>query len=141
MARTNLEEKKLTLEEMIPLYGEQNTECNALKKVVADLNSKIKEQIKKEKKENKDIVIDGWTCNLEVKDDSDFNEERLVEFCKLHKIDVVRTKEYVDGKALENLIYNGQVSRELLLEMNKCKDKKMKETLRCKKVSKKKEED
>lgn len=139
MARRKPEEKKLSLEELIPLYGEQNTQCNALKKVVADLNSKIKETIKKANKANQDIVIDGWTCNLEIKDDSDFNEARLIEFCKLHKIDVVRTKEYIDGAELERLIYNGLIEKDTLLEMDKCKDKKDKETLRCKRV--KKEED
>ena len=44
MSRKKIE-KQLTLEELIPQYGEQNTQCNALKKVVADLNAKIKKAL------------------------------------------------------------------------------------------------
>ena len=134
MARKKVEEKTQTLEELIPLYGEQNTECNALKKKVADLNSKIKTVIREEKKLNTDIVVDGWKCSLTVADTSEFNEDRLIEFCKQNKIDVVRTKEYIDGAELERLIYNGLIEKDVLLEMDKCKDAKSKETLRCVKV-------
>ena len=127
-------EKTQTLAELIPLYGEQNTQCNALKKVVADLNSKIKTAIHAVQKENTDIEIDGWKCSLSVTEESSFNEDRLIEFCKQNKIKVVKTKEYVDEEELERLIYNGKISKELLIEMDKCKDTKTKETLRCTKT-------
>ena len=129
MAR-KLAEKKLTLNELVPMYGEQNTQCNALKKVVADLNAKLKQAIKDAKKSDEDIIIDGWKCKLSVTDESVFNEDRLLEFVKQHKIDVVRTKEYVDYDALESLIYNGKIKKDVLLEMESCKDAKTKETLR-----------
>lgn len=129
MARKKTEQ--LNLNELIPQYGEQNAQCNALKKVVTDLNSKIKQAIHESKKENTDIVVDGWRCSLSVTDSSEFNEDRLIEFCKQNNIDVVRTKEYIDGNELERLIYNGAISKELMLEMDKCKDSKTRETLRC----------
>jgi hypothetical protein len=125
---------------LIPLYGEQNTECLALKKKVAELNSNIKEAIHRAQEENKDIVVDGWKCSLTVSDESEFNEDKLIEFCKKNKIDVVRTKEVIDGAELERLIYNGLIDKDILLEMDKCKDTKTKETLRCVRV-KDKEED
>ena len=123
-----------TLEELIPLYGEQNTACNALKKKVAELNTKIKTAIHEAKKENKDIEIEGWKCSLTVADASEFNEERLIEFCKQNKINVVKKREYVDMDALEKLIYNDKISKDVLIEMDKCKDTKTKETLRCVKL-------
>ena len=130
MARKKIE-KPLTLEELIPAYGEQNTECNALKKVVADLNTKIKEAIHKAKQENKDLNIRGWKCSLTVEEKKEMNEDKLLEFCKEHNLKCVKTKEYVDGDLLEKLIYSGKISEELLVEMDKCNDIKTKETLRC----------
>jgi hypothetical protein len=133
MARIKVENTP-SLEELIPLYGEQNTECNLLKKKVADLNSKIKAAIHATSKENSDIEVSGWKCSLIVSDASEFNEERLIEFCKAHDIKAVKKREYVDSEALEKLIYNGKISKELLVEMDKCKDVKTKETLRCVKI-------
>lgn len=127
-------EKQLTLEELIPQYGEQNTQCNALKKVVADLNAKIKKAIHDAKQENKDIEIEGWKCSLTVEDKKTLNEDKLLEFAKKHNLDVIRTKEYVDPDLLEKLIYSGKLSNKLVAEMDKCNDIKVSETLRCTRV-------
>ena len=133
MARKKVEQKD-DLKNLIPEYGKKNTECNSLKKVVSDLNTRIKKAIKDNKKSNEDIIVDGWVCKLAVKEKSTFNEDRLIEFCKKNKIDVVRTKEYVDADALEKLMFNGSISKELILEMDKCKDTSMDERLSCSKV-------
>ena len=133
MARVKIE-KVLTLEELIPMYGEQNTQCNALKKVVADLSSKIKTAIKTAKKENKDLIVDGWKCTLTVTEDTKVNEDKLLEVLKKHNIPVIKTQEYIDADELEKLIYAGDVPKEVLLEMDTCNEKSTKETLRCVKV-------
>jgi len=130
MARAKIERKQ-TLADLVPLYGEQNAECNALKKVVADLNSKIKTAIHEARKENTDIEIDGWKVTLSVSDNSTFNEDKLIEFAKAHKLNIVKKKEYIDFDALEGLIYNGKIDKELLVEMDSCKEVSTKETLRC----------
>ena len=134
MARKKIEEKKQTLEELIPLYGEQNTQCNALKKVVSDLNTKIKLAVHEAQKENEDVIVDGWKCKLSVDDNSTMNEARLLDVAKKHKIDIIRTKEYIDFDTLEKLIYKGDISKEALLEIDSCKDAGTKETLRVTKV-------
>ena len=132
MARKKVVEAKVqTLNDLILEYGPLNTECNALKKTVADLNSKIKLAIHDAKKENESIEVEGWRCTLSVTDDSSFNEDRLIDFCKRNNIKVVKKKEYIDHAELERLIYNGKISKEMLVEMDKCKDSKTKETLRC----------
>lgn len=133
MARKKLEQQD-NLKNLIPEYGKKNTECNSLKKVVSELNTKIKKAIKDNKKLNEDIVIDGWVCKLTTKEKSTFNEDRLIEFCKKNKIDVVRTKEYVDADVLEKLMFNGSIPKELILEMDKCKDTTIDERLTCSKV-------
>lgn len=138
MARKKIEEEKtVTLEELIPAYGEQNTTCNALKKVVADLNTKVKAAIHSVNKENEDIIIDGWKCSLTVSEDSTLNEERVLEVAKKYKLKtIVKTKEYIDFDELEKLLYAGNVSKDILLELDACKDVTKKETLRCTKVAK-----
>ena len=135
MARMKIQEpNKETLEELIPVYGEQNTQCNALKKVVADLNTKIKAAIHAEGRENTDIIINGWKCTLSVSEDTKVNEEMLLEILKSNKIPVIKTREYVDFDELEKLMYAGKVSKKVLLEMDKCNESVVKETLRCSRV-------
>ena len=123
-----------TLAELIPAYGEKNTECNALKKVVADLNSKIKQVIKDEAKENTAIEIDGWKCTLTVTDEAQVNEDKLVEVLKKYDIPAVKTKEYVDADALEKLTYAGKLSEEVMLAIERCTTTTKKEVLRCTKA-------
>lgn len=131
MARRKIEtEKALTLEELIPEYGEKNTQCNALKKVVSDLNIKVKTAIHLALKENTDIEVDGWKCKLSVEESTEMNEERLIEFAKTHNINIIKQREYVDFDALEKLIYNGDIPKNILVEMNSCKEVKTKEVLR-----------
>lgn len=132
MARTII--KKETLEDLVPVYGEKNTECNALKKVVAELNTKLKTTIKDLKQQNKDIIISGWKCSLTVTEEEKTNEERLLDVLRANNVPAIRTQEYVDSEELERLIYAGKVPKEVLLEMNKCIERTTKETLRCTKV-------
>lgn len=139
MARKKIEQSP-KLDELITQYGEQNTQCNALKKVVADLNAKLKTAIKSLNQQNKDIEVNGWKCSLSVTEEKVMNEDRLLEFCKVNKIKCIKTKEYVDADALEKLIYSGKISEELIIEMDKCNDVKTKETLRCSKAKEAKNE-
>ena len=136
MGRLKLEttERKLTLEELVPLYGEKNTECNALKKEVAELNSELKTAIKDAKQQNKDIKIGGWKCTLSVSEDVKINEDRLLLVLKTYEVPAVRTREYIDFDELERLIYAGSVSQDVLLEMDACNEKTTKDVLRCTKL-------
>ena len=140
MARKNVEEKQLTLEELIPIYGVQNTEFNTLKKTVDDLKLKIKTAIHAAHLLDKDITIEGWKCKLSVTDTSTMNEDRLLEFAKAHNIDIIRTKEYVDFDALEKLLYAGKIPQDVVAEMESCKESSTKEVLRCTKVKEAKDE-
>lgn len=136
MGRPKLEttERKLTLEELVPLYGEKNTECIALKKEVADLNAALKTAIKDAMQQNKDIKIDGWKCTLTVSEDVKVNEDRLLLVLKAYDVPAVRTREYIDFDELERLIYAGSVSQDALLEMDACNEKTTKDVLRCTKL-------
>ena len=136
MGRLKVEksERPMTLEELVPLYGDKNAECNALKKEVADLNSALKTAIRDAKQQNKDIKIGGWKCTLSVSEDVKPNEERLLEVLKTHGVNVIRTREYIDFDELERLIYAGSVSQDIMLEMDACNERTLKEVLRCTKL-------
>lgn len=137
--------EKMTLEELVPLYGEENTKCNALKKVVADLNAKIKSTIKELNQQNKDIIIDGWKCSLSITQEDKVNEERLLQVLKedwaAHngsmECPYIKRKEYIDEEELERYIFAGKMSKEVIFEIDKCNEKVTKETLRCSKVKEK----
>ena len=125
-----------TLDELIPEYGEKNAQCNALKKEVTALNKNIKEVITEAKRTNEDIVSNGWICKLDVTEDSDLDEEKVLALLKKNKIkEVVKRKEYVDFDALEKLMYSGKLDNELIAEIhNTCMKPKVRETLYCKRV-------
>lgn len=128
-----MQEKTLT--ELITEYGIKNTECNALKKEVSNLNTNIKTIILNDKQENIDIDAGEWTCKLSVTASEDLNEDKVIEILKRYQIDgVIKTKEYLDSDAFEKMIYAGQIDKEILAEINsKCKEVKTKETLYVKK--------
>ncbi len=123
-----------TLEDLVPLYGWKNSECNALKKLVAELNDKVKTAIKAVKQENKDIIIDGWKCSLTVSEVDKMNEDKLLEVCHTFNIPVIKQKEYVDFDELERLMYSNKIDQEAVLAMDACNEKSARETLRCTKV-------
>ena len=74
------------------------------------------------------------TCTVSERET--INQELLLDIVRSHNIPVIKIKEYVDMDVLESLIYNNQVPKEVLLEMDKARDSKQVITLR---VTKKKE--
>ena len=113
----------MTLDELIPRYGEDNTELNGLKKIVADENSKIKELMKESKMD--EATSGDWVAKITVKKSESFNDEKLLNIIKqlgLHNI--IKTKEYVDMDAMEEAIYNGTITQDMLLEISKAREVK-----------------
>ena len=113
----------MTLEELIPQYGENNASYNSLKKVVAEESAQIKEIMKECKLDEKSVG--SWTAKLTVKKSESFNDEKLLGIIKqfgLHNI--IKTKEYVDMDAMEEAIYSGTITQDMLLEISKAKEVK-----------------
>jgi ribosomal protein S8E len=130
----------MTLEELIPSYGQNNTELNSYKKICADENAKIKELMKEAKIEEK--TVDGWVASVRVKRTESFNENKLLDIAKsLGLTDIIKTKEYVDTDVMEELIYNGTITQEMLLEISKAQEVKETPTLYIKREKKKKGDD
>ena len=70
------------------------------------------------------------------------NEEMLLQILGggAREMGIIKTKEYVDFDALEKAIYDGLISNETIVEMDKAKEVKEVVTLRVTKVKKKEEE-
>ena len=128
------------LDELVPLYGKNKAEENRLKKITEAQNSEIKQLLAEHGVT--EHTAGGYTVTVSTTEKFSFNMPKLIETIKLDKSlasKVIKTQEYVDMDALENLIYSGKVDTEMLLDMDKCRDVTKTVTLRVKKASKKKE--
>ena len=126
------------LDTLIPQYANNKSELDGYKKICDRENAQIKAIMK-------DFVITnyeagGYKASYVISERESMNEEMLLEIAHNHGIsEIVKTKEYIDYDALENAIYNGRISQDILLEMNKAKEIKEVVTLRVTKVKPKKE--
>ena len=121
------------LDELIPRYAANKAEADSYKKLCEKENAEIKSIMKS-------FVVQtyqagGYKASYSVSKRESMNEEMLLQIAHMHGIpEIVKTKEYIDYDALEHAIYNGQISDEVLMEMDKAKEVKEVVTLRIAKV-------
>lgn len=124
------------LDILIPRYVENKVEMESYKKICDRENAQIKSIMKDFAVQN--YATGGYKATYSVSTRETMNEEMLLEIAHNFGIpEIVKTKEYIDFDALENAIYNGRISQEVLLEMNKAKEIKEVVTLRVTKIKKK----
>lgn len=130
--------KKLTanLDTLIPQYAENKSMLDDYKKICDDENKQIKELMSEGK-----YSAGGYVATKSIYYKESINEDKLLEVLNRDREmailnGIIRVKEYVDMDSLEKAIYNGNVSKETLLEIDKCREKKEVVTLR---VAKEKE--
>ena len=112
----------MTLEELIPVYGENNAQYNSLKKVVGEQSGEIKKLMQGNKLDEK--TVGDWTAKLTVKRSESFDEDKLIGIVKeLGFADqLIETKEYVNMDALEEAIYKGDITQDMLaVQISKAK--------------------
>lgn len=125
------------LDTLIPQYAENKAELDSYKKICDKENAEIKAVMA-------DFALQhyeagGYKATYSVSERESMNEEMLLEIAHNRGIpEIVKTKEYIDFDALEDAIYNGRISQEVLLEMNKAREVKEVVTLRVSKVKEKK---
>ena len=143
-------EKSMTLQEMI------NADLSEMVSSYADVKAREKEVKKDVDELNKNIkaaMIEGniseahgggYVATLTEQKREDFDEDKLITLFKKN-LDInpelkkcIKTKEYIDMEALENLIYNAEIDNNIVTEMGKCKVEKVTQVLRIKKDTKKK---
>ncbi len=124
----------MNLEELIVTYAENKSEMDSYKKLVNRDNALIKELMQEQQITEKEV--NGWQAKITTKKSESFNEDKLLAIAKERNLDIIRTKEYVDTDIMEELIYNGVITKEDLLEIAKAKEVKETIELRVKKVKK-----
>jgi len=132
----------MTLEELIPLYGQQKQDFDSLKKVVDTHNSEIKKLMLDGCMSEK--TVDGYKATCSVTERETLNEVKLLEILKQAKINVnglIKTREFVDMDVLEDAIYKDLIPEDVLVSMDTCREVKEVVTLRVTKAKPKKEED
>ena len=123
------------LDAVIPVYAENKMELDSYKKLVDRDNSLIKELMQEADLTEKQVG--GWVAKLTKSNRESFNEDKLLEIAHNNNLDeIIKTKEYIDMDLLEDAIYNGKISEDILLEMGKAKEVKEVVTLKVSKVKK-----
>lgn len=125
------------LDSLIPRYAANKAEMDDYKKICDKENAEIKAIMR-------DLAVHhyeagGYKASYSVQQRESMNENMLLEIAHLFGIpEIVKTKEYIDFDALEKAIYDGKISDDILLEMDKAKEVKQVVTLRVTKVKEKK---
>ena len=128
------------LDELIPQYASNKFEMESYKKICDRENAQIKSIMRD--MDLSSYEAGGYKATYTISERESMNEEMLLEIAHKYDIpEIVKTKEYIDYDALENAIYNEQISQDVLLEMNKAKESKEVVTLRVSKIKNKKGED
>lgn len=137
-------ENTVSLDDLIRSYGRNNANLKEVKAVVDADNSKIKAIMRE--REIKDYQVDDWKATYSVQRRESMNEDKLLDVLKKNwtahngsmQCPYIKTKEYVDFDILEDAIYRNELSNEVLMEMDTCKEVKEVETLKVSKVKEKK---
>ena len=124
----------VTLDELVPSYGEHKESLDALDKVVKDENKKIKELLG----DDNETERPQWKVTKSVQDRSKMDEDllyaKLSAFPEMYEAGIIKVQEYVDVQALEDAMYKNQLSKKMLEEVNKCVEHKEVVTLRVSRI-------
>lgn len=125
------------LNQLIPVYGERDATIKALTKE----NNADKEKIKTlmENLDVADWAAGGYKVKRVVSTTETLNEDMLLTLMQrnrtlIEKLGILKTKEYVDMEALEKAIYEGELPKEILTDMDACRETKTTVALRCSKA-------
>jgi hypothetical protein len=121
--------------QLIPEYGSHKSTLDEYDKICKSENAEIKRIMKEEGIDN--MQAGGYKVSYSVRETSTMNEDKLLALLQ-DKVSaesgIVKTKKYVDMDALESAIYNGAIPKEVLIEMDNCREKKQTVSLRITKV-------
>lgn len=106
-----------TLEDMVKIYAGKKEELDPLKKEVDNYGKKIKAEMCNQ--DLTEVVVDGIKASITITPKSDFNELQAIEILRKNLTpeqfnSVVKTKEYIDDDALENLVYTEGIDASIL---------------------------
>lgn len=132
-----VEKVPVSLDTLIPQYAENKSMLDDYKKICDDENKQIKDMM-----EEGSYEAGGWKATKTISTRETMNEDKLLDVAKKNSYylsDIIKTKEYIDMDKLESLLYKGNISKDVLLEIDKCRESKEVVTLRISKVKEKKD--
>ena len=132
-----VEKVAVSLDTLIPQYAENKSMLDDYKKICDNENKQIKELM-----EEGSYETGGWKATKTISTRETMNEEKLLDVAKKNSYylsDIIKTKEYIDMDKLESLLYKGNISKEVLMEIDMCRESKEVVTLRISKVKEKKD--
>ena len=123
MARLTLDSKVtefIPLDSLIPMYALNKAELDSYTAICKKENEEIKKQMLEL---GQDVYnAGGYTAKRTVSNRESLNEDKLMAVILKHGIkDVIKTKEYVDMDALENYLYNTEMTAALASDLESCK--------------------
>ena len=125
------------LEKLIPQYAQDKLLLDTYKKTCDAENAEIKQLMLEENKTT--FEAEGYVANRIVSVRETMNEAALLAIAHHYGIsEIVKTKEYIDFDALEDAIYNGRISKDILIEIGKARESKEVVSLKISKVKSKK---
>ena len=110
------------IQDVVDRYCSQKEVQKETDKELKKLSAQIKNYMAEHSDE--DVSTKAFTVHIQVRPSESVNEDQMLEVLKNAMGDscpFIRTKEYVDFDALEAAIYNDEVSKETLLELDKCR--------------------
>lgn len=133
---------KAGLSDMVSAYADVKAREKEIKNAVDELNKDIKAAMLEGNLS--EAHGGGYVATLTEQKREDFDGDKLIALFKKN-LDTnpelakcIKTKEYIDMEALENLIYNAEIDNNIVTEMGRCKVEKVTQVLRIKKDTKKK---
>ena len=128
--------RKVSLDTLIPQYAENKSMLDNYKKICDDENKQIKELM-----EEGSYEAGGYKATKTVTTRDSMNEDKLLDVLSkagFKDTAIIKTKEYVDMDELESAIYKGLIEKDILMEIDKCRESKEVVTLRISKIKEKK---
>ena len=127
------------LGETIDKYALNKSEKDSYDKLVKEDGDKIKSMMC-----NAELLkysTENNTISYVVQHRQSFDEAKLIGIIHANNLPeslgIIKTKEYIDEDALESAIYNGEISEEVMKQINSCLESKDVVTLRLSKSKKK----
>ena len=131
------------LDSLVPQYAQNKSELDSYKKICDLESTKIKQIM--EDLVLQQYVVGNYKVTRSVTEKETIDEDILLKIMSEQNVDyrklgVIKTKDYVDFDAFEKAVYNGDITQEMLVDMDKAKEVKTVVSLRLSKVKKRKEE-
>ena len=118
---------------LVDEYAKNKKAFDELKKLCEEQNKELKSLMKE--LDLADCSTKDWYVKLGQQKRESMNEDMLLDIAHKNNLQIIKVKECIDYDSLENLLYKGEIAKDVIREINKARQVKIVTTL---KVAKKK---